>query len=330
MSSPLLTSGKRWFRRCLSALRLRRVAGPSSDFPGPVLFAIVRNEMLRLPRFLDHYRTLGVGRFYVVANNCTDDTETWLKGQKDVCLYRTRETFLRKEAWLDVLFRRHGIGRWCLVADADELLEYPCSSQVNIGELCAYLESRGENALHAILLDLYPGMPLAEVGYRAGENYFLREWYFDPLHAMRKVPRAFFRGSGLDYRLEGGSRERLFGVKSCCSKFPLFHYERGMFLSDGQHYIEGGRISALRGVMYHFKYLQDFAPHVREEVQRGQHWQGAREYKVYAQKLEGVEKTDFRTQDSIRLTGGAQLESLGFLIRPEDFNERFPAAANLS
>ena len=96
-----------------------------------------------------------------------------------------------------------------------------------------------------------------------------------------------------------------------------------MFLSDGQHYIEGARISPLRSVLYHFKYLQDFAPHVREEIQRGQHWHGASEYKIYARVLEdrgtGLEFLDDR---SIRYENAAQLESLGLIVRPADFPHR--------
>ena len=33
----------------------------------------------------------------------------------------------------------------------------------------------------------------------------------------------------------------------------------------------------------HFKYLQDFAPRVTYEADRGEHWDGASQYKVYAQ-----------------------------------------------
>ena len=316
-----VTELARWRRRVWSSRRMRCLTPRTENPPsGPVLFAIVRNEMLRLPRFLQHYRTLGVTRFYFVANNCTDETVSYLREQSDVCLYQTPETFVRKEAWIDLLLRRHGVGRWCLVVDADELFDYPDAPRVGLPELCAYLDDRGDTAVHAILLDLYPAVPLEEVGYQSGADYFTMPWYFDPPESLRKVPRAFYKGSGLDHRLEGGSRERLFGVKSCCSKFPLFRYHPGMFLSDGQHYIAGARISPLRGILYHFKYLQDFAPHVREEIGRGQHWQGAREYKTYASVLrdQGAE-LQFHDERSIRYKGSAQLEALGLIIRPADF-----------
>ena len=315
--SRLSLRAGRWWRRRQADLRMRRVTSAPSLPTGPVLFAVVRNEMLRLPRFLAHYRELGFGEFIFVANNCTDGTDRWLAEQAGVTLYVTTETFLRKEAWIDLLLRRHGRGRWCLVVDADELLDFPDSSTRKIDGLCAYLQSRDETALHAVLLDLYPDAPLGSLDYRAGGDYFAREWYFDPLDTLEKAPRAF--AAGLDHRLEGGSRWRLFGVKSCCSKFPLFRFEPGVFLTDGQHYLEGAHISQMRAVLYHLKYLQDFAPHVREEVERGQHWRGASEYKVYASRLEDLENRSFRDERSIRLEGVDQLEKLGFIIRPNDF-----------
>jgi Glycosyl transferase family 2 len=321
---PRLLESQRWLRRVSSSVRMRRVTSDGGVAAGPALFAVVRNEMLRLPRFLAYYRERGIDRFFIVENNSTDGTASYLAEQKDVCLYQTRESFVKKEAWLDILLRRHGSGQWCLVVDADELLDYPDSNRLDIPDICDYLQSRSENALHAVLLDLYPGTSLEEVEYEPGTDYFKWVWYFDPPEDMNKVPRAFYKGSGLNYRFEGGLRKRVFGLGSCCSKFPLFRFRSGMFLRDGQHYLEGARISALRGVLYHFKYLQDFAPRVWEEVDRAQHWKGAQEYKAYARELtENKGATRFLNERSIRFEDVEQIESLRVVVRPPDFDSYF-------
>lgn len=316
LSKTIRRARARW----VASAGLRRVSGAPG--PGPLVFAVVRNEMLRLPRFLTHYRELGASGFVIVENNSTDSTREFLAAQSDVCLYTTSHRFTGKEAWLDCLLRRHGRGRWCLVVDADELLEYPDSGRIRLPALCRYLDESGANAVHAILLDLYPEGPVSEVSYAAGADYFLQPWYFDGLASLTKAPRVFYRGSGLDHRLEGGARKRLFGVTACCSKFPLFRYERGMFLTDGQHYLEGGHFAGMRAVLYHFKYLQDFAPHVEEEVRRGEHWGGAVEYRAYADKVaRDGNQLQIWTPDSIRLTGSRQLEELGFLTRPDSYRK---------
>lgn len=314
---------RRTLARWRAAAGLRRISGPARDGEGLLVFAVVRNESLRLPRFLEHYRRLGAAGFVIVENNSTDSTRKFLAAQEDVRLYATSQHFTGKAAWLDCLLRRHGSGRWCIVADADELLDYPSSGRVMLLDLCCYLEGTGSNAVHAILLDLYPKCPISEVGYVAGADYYSMPWYFDGIDSLAKAPRFFFRGSGLDHRFEGGSRKRIFGVTACCSKFPLFRYEAGMYLTDGQHYLEGGHFSGLRAVLCHFKYLQDFEHHVREEERRGQyHWGGAVEYKAYADKLmKDGGRLEFWTSESIPFLGTKQLEDCGFLLRPPSYDD---------
>ena len=54
-----------------------------------LLFATVRNERLRLPYFLAHYRRLGVQHFFFISNNSTDETNNFLAKQEDVSLWTT-------------------------------------------------------------------------------------------------------------------------------------------------------------------------------------------------------------------------------------------------
>ena len=44
---------------------------------------VVRNESLRLPSTLAHYRQLGVDRFLVIDNGSDDGTLEFLRGQPD-------------------------------------------------------------------------------------------------------------------------------------------------------------------------------------------------------------------------------------------------------
>jgi len=318
----LRTLWKRWLARQKAGADLRLLSRGVGCPGGPLVFSVVRNEMLRLPRFLAHYRTLGAAGFVMVDNNSTDGTPDFLRQQRDVCLYGTDSHFLGKESWFDFLLRKHGKARWCVVVDADELLVYADSDRVMLPELCRYLQQTGCNALHAILLDLYPEGAVSDVNYVTGSDYFEMEWFHDPLSSLEKAPRHFSRDAGLDFRFEGGTRKRVFGVTACCSKFPLFRQGAGIFLTDGQHYLEAGRFSELRAVLCHFKYLQDFALHVREEVVRGQHWGGAVEYRAYAETLDRAETgLRFRDQNSVKFSGGSQLEECGFLTRPDSYEK---------
>ncbi len=68
---------------------------PIPDVSGEIrLLTKCRNESLRLPAFLRHYRQLGVHRFFVADNASTDGTTTeYLTQQPDVHVFRTDQSF---------------------------------------------------------------------------------------------------------------------------------------------------------------------------------------------------------------------------------------------
>ena len=77
-------------RLLFRSLRKRRQLRPVRDNTqwigaGDVLcFVTLRNEMNRLPYFLEHYRALGVRHFLMVDNNSTDGSGDFLATQADV------------------------------------------------------------------------------------------------------------------------------------------------------------------------------------------------------------------------------------------------------
>ena len=84
-------------RQARAALKARELT-PVHDrtakmAPGPILFSTVRNEALRLPWFLKHYRDLGVVHFLFVDNGSTDGTGDYLGGHPDVSVWRTEASY---------------------------------------------------------------------------------------------------------------------------------------------------------------------------------------------------------------------------------------------
>lgn len=123
-----------------------------------VLVACVRDEMIRIAQFLDHYRRIGVDHFAIVDNASADGTAEWLERQPDVSLYRTTQSFAAAGcgwAWIETLLERHAAGRWCLVADADELLVYPGYPERSLKDLVAYHAADGFSAMASVMLDMY-------------------------------------------------------------------------------------------------------------------------------------------------------------------------------
>src|SRR4029079_6725572 len=132
-------------------LQLIRSPGPIPIGTVPVI-AVVHNEALRLPDFLRHYRSLGVRRFIVVDHRSTDTTSAFLLAQPDVDLYRTEGNYARAafgNMWATGLARRFAMGRWALLADADEFLVYDGMDRYGLSDLAALTEQRGETRLYA-------------------------------------------------------------------------------------------------------------------------------------------------------------------------------------
>src|SRR5436190_1282064 len=154
----------------------------SSAPAGIRAFSVCRNERLRLPAFLNHYRSLGVDEFLVIDNDSSDGSTEYLAAQADVRVFRTSDPFRDAEQgthWLNALLAEFGVGFWCVTVDIDELLVYPGSEQASLRALTTYLDRCGYQALHCMLLDLYPTGPLKSCSYSSGDDLLVAAPCFD-------------------------------------------------------------------------------------------------------------------------------------------------------
>ena len=211
--------------RCHVLIEQNRADPPVA--PGEIrAFARCRNERLRLPAFLRHYRALGVNRFFIVDNGSSDGTVDYLTEQPDVHLFQTSNRYGQAGSgieWMNALLTRFGTGMWCVTVDIDELLVYPGSEQVPLRTLTNYLDQRGVEALACMMLDMYPDRPLNATAYVAGDDPLaaaplLRCW---PLRATagRPVSRSPdpWRDAGTDF----------------LSRVPFARYRREALRHDG-------------------------------------------------------------------------------------------------
>jgi glycosyltransferase involved in cell wall biosynthesis len=285
-----------------------------------VLVACVRNEMIRLAQFLDHYRRIGVDHFAIVDNASTDGTAEWLEQQIDVSLYRTSQSYAAAGcgwAWVETLLDRHAAGRWCLVADADELLVYPGYPERSLSDMVAYHDAHGFGAMASVMLDMYAATlcPQADsVG-----SLFDQCPYYDS-DGMRVVCRVLLDRP--QDRIVGGFRQRVLGTRVLLNKVAFFQRVPGVRLSTGNHAVVGTRCSDVRAAHLHFKYLADFRERVLGEIARGEHWNGASEYRSYARALGERQTLDVLYDGSRRWSGSRPLVDCGVMRSSERF-ERF-------
>lgn len=311
---------RRWVKRIRVAARIRRVdSRPVPDKPGELrLFMAARNEALRLPFIIQSYLERGVDRIFVLDNDSTDETPDIVLAHRNAHLFHTRDHYRRQPYWIDYMLRRYGTSGWSLVVDADEVLIYPDFERLPLRGLCEQLDRSRFDALDAVLLDMYPDIPLQQVTYRRGDDPALTAEWFDsgPYDQVLQGPQDLadqdmvYSGPA---RLMGGMRRRVFGLNPCICKFPLVRFNKGMFLSAGAHFVHGARIAPQRGALLHYKYLSDFEKNVRTEVKRGAHWNNASEYKGYLKTIEAENQLRLHSQVSAKLSGSHQLVELGIM-----------------
>ena len=297
-------------RRLPGRVKAKRAITKSDLRPIPVApheiraFMVIRNEALRLPFILDYYFRKGVDRIFVLDNCSSDETASIVRNCNNTHLFSTGDKFVNKVYWVDYLLRMHGLGHWCVIVDADELLLYPYCENLSLRELCRFLDDTASNAMDCVLLDMYPDAPLDRIRYRSGADPLQTAGWFDggPFTEVRAGP-VYMPGQNIVHdgpeRLFGGMRKRVFDANPCLSKIPLVNFTKSMFLSVGTHLVEGGRVSDIRGSLLHFKYLQDFSENVQREAARGQYWKGASEYKRYLSVIERLPQLNLHHPSSI-------------------------------
>jgi PST family polysaccharide transporter len=310
--------------------------------PGDIrVFSKCRNERLRLPAFLAHYRHLGVTQFFIVDNDSGDGSTEYLAAQPDVHLFRVAGRFSEARGgtdWLNALLREFGDGSWCVTVDVDELLVYSGSERASLQTLTAHLDRGGYEALSCLLLDLYPAGPLRDGAYRAGDELLAAAPYFDAVGYERSqaelCPNVLIRG-GMRLRIfypEFNARGRaaklldaIFEQRRpsppCLTKIPLVRWDRTSEYLNCNHFVSPKKVAPDTGILLHFKFLHDFHDRAVQEAARGEYYNGASEYLRYAQRLSQNPALTLANEASVRFEGTRQLVRLGLIHETDAWTE---------
>jgi len=252
-----------------------------------VLICPAKDELDNLKRIYSHYKRLGVKAFAFIDNGSSDGTAEYFSDFKDVNVYLAREkyTSLRRQAWINRVMARYGFGKWYLVVDSDEYLDYNGSENRSVYDIANYCEKKGIKRVKALMLDMYP----EKINFDGRDVDFLKEYcYFDK--------SGYTRISGRDELLikgfQGGVRARIFAEnendkKPWITKYPLIYLQPGdiQFQSHMSYPFYKNFSSDTFMVLRHYKFLPSDYEKYKLRAADGNFSAGSREYQQYVQMM---------------------------------------------
>lgn len=270
-----------------------------------VAICIEKNDLLKLKRFINHHRMLGINKFVILDNDSDDGTIEYLMKQDDVALLKTEIPYTsnRRVAWINRIIAHYGYNRWYYVADSDELLVYNNYENKNIRELIEYYEKNKIIRGRSILLDMY-----AKPEYYTSKNseeYYEKCIYFDAATYEKNN----------DYRFDsysGGPRARVFGISPCVTKYPLV-YMRKKDLYINSHFLypyKDNFKSECNLVLKHYKFLPNETKKMEKIIKDGNYFNGSIYYKHYMKTIRKNNKLNFFCESTEKYENSHSLEKI--------------------
>nr|WP_086941023.1 glycosyltransferase family 2 protein [Thaumasiovibrio occultus] len=262
-----------------------------------IAIIVGKNEQELLPNLLKHHRSIGIEHFLFVDNCSEDISINYMLEQPDVSVFVATQEYRHSRFavnWQETLLSHYGLGRWILIIDSDELYTYAESESKSINSITKVAERENVNSFFAPMIDFYPRGDLAGADVTGEKQFYEVCDHYDSIDTMQ-IDKGLFYGPFSNSPLyHAGLRKRIFGSYNqfpapnyLNQKYNFLKFEPNMRLIEGLHFMHGARVSPVPTAIMHFKYHSGFYDKVIREINSGQHWNGATEYKRYANKIDG-------------------------------------------
>ena len=326
------TARKKLIYPIITPLRKRTVRrevvhlhGPASIATAPdelSVVCLVRNGEPWIRSFLDHYYNLGAVHICFMDNGSTDATVRIAQSYDRVTILKSDLPYGRYKHFLKWYLTEHFAGNgWMLVADIDELFNYPMSNQLELAGFLSYLNHFEYTAVATQMLDMYANRSLKKsVPKDAGPLMEIYDCYEldEALTKKRKLSQDVSNtiSNNEIKRLKGGVRKRLFGAKPVLTKFSLLRlYNTTVTRSKfSAHRISGAKIADVSCVLLHYKLIDGFYDYTDWAVSQKCYYKESMQYRIYQKLLHTTPELNIAGASTRTLRHIDQLVDEGFLV----------------
>ncbi|WP_308636707.1 glycosyltransferase family 2 protein [Paenibacillus silvisoli] len=259
-------------------LTMKKAAGRNNDL---IVVCVVKDDLVRIKSFYQHYRSLGVQKFAILDNSSTDGTYEWLLEQDDTDVFHTTTPYStnRRQGWINRLISYYGFNRWYLIVDADEHLMFEGMESKSISDFKEHAWRKGNFRVRTLTVDMYSKHSLNE---KVPDNDYVSSYiYFDSDNYREKKNYCFkYIDGGMRVRMFKGDNEKF---NPYLTKYPLIYFQKGD-IQYNSHYsfpFHKNFRSKCWGALFHYKFLPSDLKKYNEIALSGSFYNGSYEYKQY-------------------------------------------------
>ncbi|MBB3992937.1 hypothetical protein GGR95_000556 [Sulfitobacter undariae] len=325
-------------RRCFDRA-VEHVHGEGFIVPQDAVLAIVlvRDGAYYLDEFFDYYRKLGIRHFAFIDNGSTDDTIARIRTQEGCVIDRAVLPLAKYED----LMRRYpaqtyGQNRWCLYVDMDEQFDFEGRETGGLPALIRYLEARGDTALMAQMLEMFPHAPLAAVkDFTFGQaldafSYYdislvdCFDYHSDKIGFSALLRDNVVRSEDLKFKF-GGVRGKVFGEACCLTKHPLIFNGPMVVPAPHPHLSQNVVVSDFTALIRHYKFAGNVAARDAASASSGDLAHGEDQARLNV--LGAAADLSLYSEDAMGWGGIDPLFEDGFLVASDDYRAFLAASA---
>ena len=318
-------------RRRRFAAAVEHLHGAGFQVPqGEVLaIVLVRDGAYYLDAFFDYYRALGIRHFAFIDNGSTDETIARIKQQEGCVIDRAALPLAQYEDLIrGYPAQQYGKDRWCLYVDMDEQFDFEGRETHGLPALIRYLEQRGDTALMAQMLEMFPRAPLVAVkdltfaqALTAFVQYDIStvdsfDYHSDDIEFSALLRDNVIGSDALKFKF-GGVRGKVFGEACCLTKHPLIFNGEGVVPAPHPHLSQHVQVSDFSAVIRHYKFAGNIAARDAASAVSGELAHG--EDQARLEVLEAQGDLTLHSEDARVWAGITPLYDAEFLVRSDGY-----------